>query len=484
MNWAFLQDFGPVGLLVLGGAVCAGLDLLPAAARDRGPRSRWVALLALLLAFLASIGFWHSSFGPAPPEIEHGGLVIDRFALFFDGLALAAAAAAILCGADREGELDPHRGVFHLLVLVASAGVLFTAAAADVVSLVAGLALTTLPLGLALGLRKTSPAAQRQATRSLAVNGFALACFGAGAAVLAGLGGSTALRAIPHGLTHVDPLLVLGALLLLLGAGAQLGTAPYLLTRAQDAARLPLAAVLAASLLGPLAAVAALLRLLPGALGAAPASWGLLVQLLAALSLLTASWLALRQRRLGRAVILLLAAQLALVLGAFPQGSSSATASVLYFMLGWVPLAAAWLGLLAVLGMGEGRDTETGLRGLFGRSPMLASGLVVLLAALAGLPPLAGFFGRWLTVAAALESGTGWLVGLELVSWLLGVLVAWRWLVVIFDARLEGEELELPGRTVMVGIGLCGAAALTFGLLLGPLFAIASRGALSPLVGP
>jgi hypothetical protein len=64
------------------------------------------------------------------------------------------------------------------------------------------------------------------------------------------------------------------------------------------------------------------------------------------------------------------------------------------------------------------------------------------------------------------------------------ILVVFRWLLTILDARADGPVLELPGRTTLVGIGLCLAAVLSFGVLVGPLFAIASRGALPPLIGP
>ncbi|HUY54955.1 MAG TPA: hypothetical protein VMV23_07335, partial [Candidatus Nanopelagicaceae bacterium] len=107
MNLAFLEDFAPIGILMLGAAVCAALDLRGADSHGRTlERIRWVALLALLLAFATSIGFWKSSFGPTPPDIEHGSLVIDRFALFFYAATLVAAAAVVLCGSDAESELD------------------------------------------------------------------------------------------------------------------------------------------------------------------------------------------------------------------------------------------------------------------------------------------------------------------------------------------------------------------------------------------
>jgi NADH-quinone oxidoreductase subunit N len=485
MSLSFLQDFAPVGILLLGAVVCAALDLRSFDSHGRSAqRTRWVTLAALLLAFAASIGFWQSSFGQAPPDIEHGSLVIDRFALFFYAITLAAAGAVVLCGADSEGELDPHRGVFHVLLLMSCAGVLFTASATDLVSLGAGLALAVLPMALAQGLQKTELGSVRTATRALSVSGFSLVAFFSGAAIIAGLAGSTTLHAVPAGLRQADPLLVLGAILVILGAAAQLGLFPFLWWRGGQATRLPTLPFLAATLLGSLAGTAALLRLLPGALGAAPSTWTMGVAVLAGVTLIVAPWLAWRQRRLGRAVVYLLIAQLALVPATLPEISQQGTATVLYLLLCVIPLAAALLGLLgSITVQGEGTGISD-LRGLWARSPVLAGGLALLLAGLAGLPPLAGFFVRLMTVDSALQAGLGWLAWLELLSAALSVLVVFRWLLTIFDARVDGPDLALPGRTAVIGIVLCSSAVLSFGMLVGPLFAIATRGALPPLIGP
>ena len=485
MQLSFLQDFGPIAILVLGAVACVALDLRSFDGRSGAPeRTRWVALAALGLAFLASIGFWHSSFGPTPPDIEHASLVIDRFALFFYALTLAAAGAVVLCGADAESELDPHRGVFHALLLISCAGVLFTASAADLVALGAGLALTGLPMALAQALRKTDAASVRTAARALALSGFSLVLFLLGGALLAGLGGSTTLRHIPVGLLHLDPLLGAAAILVILGAGAQMGVFPYLWWRAGQGARLPSLPFLGATLLGALAGSAALLRLLPGALGAAPASWTLAAAVVAGATLLLAPVLAWRQRRLQGAVVYLLVAQLALVPATLPEVSQPGTATVLYLLICVVPLAAGLLGLLAsITAQGEG-TAAADLRGLWARSPLLAGALILLLAGLAGLPPLAGFIVRLLTVDAALQAGLGWLAWLELTSALLSALVVFRWLLTILDARVDGPELALPQRSAVVGVVLCAGAVLSFGLLVGPLFAIATRGALPPLIGP
>lgn len=485
MNLAFLQDLAPIGILALGAASCVALDL-----RDQHPGfwgrplSRWVTLAALALAFLASVGFWRSSYGAAPPDIEHGSFLIDRFALFFYPAGIAAAGAVLLCGADSETELDPHVGVYHALLLVATGGVLFTASAADLVSLAVGLAMTSFPLSLALGLRKTDPGGTRTALRALSISAALLAVFIGGEAVLAGVTGATSLRSIAAQPLPVDAMLALSSLLILVGAAGQIGIFPMGAWKVDEVLSGPILPAVARTVLMALAATAALLRLLPGAMASAPGDWTVTISVLAGGTLVGAPLMALRARRLVAVVHYLLVAQVALTLVAMTAVSATAVAGILYLLLGFVPAGAAALGLLGAFRIAGERDDAPGIRGLWARSPVLSGLLVLLLAATAGVPPLVGFFSRLFSLEAATRGGFGWLVWVALVSGVLSSVAAFRWILLLFDSRVDGAELELPSRTVMIGVGLCAATFLGFVVALGPIMGIAARAALPPLFGP
>ncbi|MHB8394846.1 MAG: proton-conducting transporter transmembrane domain-containing protein [Candidatus Dormibacteria bacterium] len=485
MNLVFLQDFAPIGILALGAAGCVGLDLREHGSGAWGrPPSRWLALATLALAFLASVGFWRTSYGATPPDIEHGSFLIDRFALFFYAAGIAAAGAVVVCGADAEVELEPHVGVYHALLLVATGGVIFTASAADLVSLAVGLAMTAMPLSLALGLRKTDPAAMRTAVRSLTFSGLLLVVFIGGEGILAGVTGATSLSAIAGQPLPVDALLALAALLIVVGASGQIGLFPMGVWRVEEALTGPLMPAVARTVLIALAALAALVRLLPGALASAPGDWTVTVAVVAGLTMLGAPLMALRERRLVAVVHYLLIAQMALALMAMTVVAATATAGILYLSLGVVPAAAAALGLLGSFRVAGERDDPSAIRGLWARSPVLAGLLALLLAAVAGVPPLAGFFGRLFSLEAAARGGFGWLVWVALVSGVLSVAAAFRWMLLVFDSRVDGPELDLPGRTVMVGVTLCALTFLGFVVALGPLMGIAARAAVPPLFGP
>ena len=483
MNLSFLQDFAPIGALLLGAVFCAGLEAGMLGPRsDRGRLSRWVAVAFTALAFLAAVGFWRTSVGPAPPDIEHGSFLVDRFALFFYAAAPAAAAALLLSGADLEDELDPHQPLYHSLLLVSTSGVMLTASGADLMTLVVGLVTVSVPLVLASALRKVDPGAVRSAGRSFVVVGSLLAVFAAGAAILAGLGHATQLtrlQALPP-----SPLLGLAALLVTVGALGPSGVFPLTWWRAAAAQAVPLGPSLAGLALGALAGAAALLRILPGSLGAALPGWNLTVGVVAAITVLVAPVLAWRQRTLLPTVMYLLGGQVALLLVGLTAAGRPATAAVLYLVLGVVPMVTASLALIGTVRLAGGGDGISHLRGLASRSPLHAGLLALLLAALGGLPPLAGFFARLLVVESGLQGGLGWLAVVCAVGAAISAAVALRWILALLDPRAEGQALELPSRAALVGLGLSVAALAGFTVVLGPLMGIAARAALAPLAGP
>ena len=483
MNLAFLQDFGPLGVLLLGAVACLGVEGgLYGSRGDRAHLSRWIAVAFTALAFLAAVGFWRSSLGPAPPDVEHGSFLVDRFALFFYAAAPAAAAALLLNGSDLEEQLDPHQSLYHALVLVSTSGVMLTASGADLLTLLVGLATVSLPLVLGSALRKVDPGTVRSAARSFVVSGALLATFAAGEAILAGLGHATQLsllEALPP-----SPLLGLAALLITVGAAGPLGAFPLTWWRPGATQGVPLGPSLAGLALGALAAAAALLRLLPGALGAAIPGWNVAVGVVAALTILIAPALAWRQRSLLAAVGCLFVGDAALVLAGLTWSSRPATAAVLYLVLGLVPLATASLGLLGTVQLSGAGDGIAQLRGLASRSPLHAGLLALLLAAVVGLPPLTGFFARVMVVESSLEAGLGWLAVAVVLGAVLSAAVAMRWILALVDPQAEGQPLELPSRATLVGLGLSMAALAGFTVTLGPLMGIAARAALAPLAGP
>jgi len=473
VSLAFLADLGPEAVLVLGAAAALAVS------RRRGDRIAWevtaVGIAACCLTFADSLLFWHASLGPAVPDIEHGSLLVDRYALFVEAVILAAAVAVLLLSGDSTEQLRPLQGEFTALVLLLALGGLVAAASQDLVTIGVGLTLAATASALLLGLRKREGAAAQAAVQSFCLLAGAVALFLAGVVVLYGLTGTTQLTGIAARLTRPDTAAVLAAALLILGAGGLLGLGPFLGWRRRSADPAPLAAVLAVTTLGGLAGLGALVRVLDTGFARVPLAWTVLVAALGAATALGAALLALRASRLRQLVLLLVAGDAGLALTALPALHHHGAAATLLATLVFAPLAAGGLGMVGWVGaVGDRRED---LRGLWGRAPGPCVALVVVLAALAGLPPLAGFISWFQLLGAAMAAGFGWVTWVAVLAATVAAVAVLRWVAVLLDPDVEGPTVAWPGPLVVAGLGLTGLALLLGGPVAGPLVGLAARAA-------
>jgi NADH:ubiquinone oxidoreductase subunit 2 (subunit N) len=386
----------PDGLVAVAALVCL-LDhryrLLP---RGWLPAAAAVLVLAALVAELVV--------GGAIVSLLGGGFSQDRFALFGKA-ALLLTALLVVVVSDWEELGSAALG----LTLVACFGGLVVASAADLVGIWAGLQLAVLASLAVVGLR--DPAG---ASRLLPVAGGLAALAAIGMALVAGDAGSEILATLRTGFSQPLALPLAIAVLLVLGALlAELASGPWI---------------------GPLAVGAAGLALLKfaGEVSGLGAAWAVLVPALAALAMLLAALGSLSaghgRRILGWAGLL----QLGWVVAGLAGGSRLALGACLFLFGAY--LVAAAVGPLA---LGE---TPHGLAGLAERSSSRAAGFTVSLLSLAGIPPLAGFFGEFVVASQLVRGGLFWLVAIGFFS---SVLVAFA---VLRDLRLV--FLASPGEAV------------------------------------
>jgi NADH-quinone oxidoreductase subunit N len=401
-------------------------------------RSEWlpagaaVLVLAALAAELAVGGQIASLLG--------GGFGQDRFALFAKA-ALLLTALLVVVATEWEGS-----GVSLGLTLIALLGGLVVASAGDLVGIWAGLQLATVASLALLGLR--DPAAAR---RLLPVAGGLGALVAIGMAMVAGDAGSGQLATLRTGLTQPLALPLAMALLLVVGALlAQLAEGPWL---------------------GPLAAGAAGIALLKfaGTLAALGSAWAVLLPALAAAAMLVAALGAIAggpaRGILGWAGLL----QLGWVIAGVAGGSRLALGASLFLFGAY--LAASAAGPLAL------GDTPHGLAGLAERGVARAAGFTVCLLSLAGVPPLAGFFGEFAVASQLVRGGFFWLVALGFFS---SAVVAFA---VLRDLRLaylaSAGEVVGPSQTgwLVAGGAASAVVLVAYTFLANPISGLAVQGA-------
>jgi NADH-quinone oxidoreductase subunit N len=419
--------FAPHNLAVLApvlAVVAAALLVLVADwfRRDEDPRLS----AALSLAGLAGAGVlvwqgWSEPAGAAfavsgPGEDVAGLLRADRFGLFATGALVAAALLSVLSSVAYTARRGIGRAEYYALLLLSVAGMMLLVLANDLVVLFLSLELFSLALYVLAAFLRGDRASQEAGLKYFVLGAFAAGFLFYGTALVYAATGTTNLDLIGRAVaeTAILPLMVpAGLALLLVGLGFKVAAAPFhqWTPDVYQGAPLPVTGFMAAAT--KVAAMAALARVLWTAFGDASDGWLPLLAGLAIVTMLVGNLAALVQADLKRMLAYSSVAQAGYVLVAIAAGPPAGTAAALFYLLVY---ALMTLGAFAVLaGIGpvgeEGREAARldDLRGLAGRHPALAFAMAVFLLGLTGLPPTAGFLGKWYIFQAAVDAGLAYL---------------------------------------------------------------------------
>lgn len=408
-------------------------------------------------------------------------LIVDRFTLFFEVLlCLGAGIAAVLAG----GYLREHRierGEFYAILLFGTVGAMTLAAAGDAVTLFLGLETMSIGAYAMTAFRRSNPRSAEGALKYFLLGSFAAAILLYGFALIYGATGHTDLAGIGASATAAasrGPLLVVGVVLVLVGLAFKVSAVPFhaWTPDAYEGAPTPTTTFMAVAVKA--AAFAVLLRVLLTSLGDAGwRSWGSgwppVMAGLAAFTMTVANLVAGRQESVKRMLAYSSIAHAGYVLvgvTAVMREPTEATASVLYYLLAYtVSTAGAFAALIGCGSFGREAVTYEDLSGVGKRNPVVALAFSVFLISLAGIPPTAGFFGKWFVFKAAIDAGLYWLAVLALVNSVVGAYYYLRVLVSMYMREpAAGAPIAIPMRSGYVATALFVSAVLVFVLGLTP----------------
>jgi NADH-quinone oxidoreductase subunit N len=403
----------PELLLVLTALFVMAADLL--LLRHRPLRTRFAAasLLAALGCIAAIIQIAASS---ASSNLLNGVLLTNPLVHAVQISILVITIVVLLLAAN--SRFTHHVGEYILLILTATCGMMFLAATEDLLVIFLSLELLSLSLYILAAFDKRGARAWEAALKYFLFGGMSAGFLLFGFSLLYGVSNSTSLRDIAAAIaashtTGLNPLVAVTIVTVAIGLGFKIAAAPlhFWAPDVYEGAPAPSAALIASGskvasffLLFQIAAIA----LLPAAGSAAlrhPArGWVPVLAILAVVSMLVGNLGALRQLSLRRLLAYSAVAHAGYMLVGIAAHSAMALSALLYYV---VTYALATVGIFAVISAVEddsASDLLPALTGLSRRSPVLAGSLAVFILSLAGIPPLAGFFGKFYLFVAALEA--------------------------------------------------------------------------------
>jgi NADH-quinone oxidoreductase subunit N len=407
-------------------------------------------------------------------------IVVDRFSLFFDGvICLGACLASLLAG----GYLREHRlerGEFYALILFATLGAMILASAGDLLTVFLGLETMSIGAYAMTAFRRTSARSAEGALKYFLLGSFAAALLLYGFALLYGATGHTDLAGIGAALRRAPqgPMVVLSLALVLAGLVFKVSAVPFHMWTpdAYEGAPTPATTFMAVAVKS--GGFAMMLRVLLTAFGdpqsmSWSSGWPPVLAAVAVTTMTVANLIAGRQDSVKRMLAYSSIAHAGYILVgvvAMMRDVTTAGAGVMFYLLTYTVSTAGAFGALILCGSrGAEAVSYEDLAGIGRRHPAAALPFSLFLVSLAGIPPTAGFFGKWFIFRAAIDGGFYWLAGIALVNSVIGVYYYLRVLVYMYMREpAAGAPIAVPMRSGYVTAALLLSALLVLALGLAP----------------
>jgi len=412
--------------------------------------------------------------------ILDGAFLLDGFAIVIDVVVLAAAALALLASAADILPGETPSPALPGFVLLATLGAMLAASAAEMVALFLALELLAINLYVLAGLARRGPAASIAGFGYLSAGAASSGLLLYGLALLFGLTGETRLAAAGHALAAVTPnqaAVMLTLSLLLGGFALRMGLLPARWWTRGFEVGVPLRVVMFIESVGVVAAFAVFGRLAATTFSGSKIAYPAMIAGVAAVAMTAGNLLALTQTSVRRLLAYSTIAQAGFALAAFTDVRGTGISALLVFLVALALTSAGAFGAVIAYARSIHSDAIRDLAGMSRWSPGLAIALAVALLSLAGLPPVAGFFGKLLVLQAAVNGGYAWLAVVGVVNI---VLAAFGYLRVVRTIFIDPPVFEVTSahldRGIRAAVGLATAGIVFMGLLLGPLYAAATYG--------
>jgi NADH-quinone oxidoreductase subunit N len=352
------------------------------------------------------------------------------------------------------------------LTLFAVLGMMLFVTANDLLIMFIGLEIMSLPLYLMTGMaRRRRLLSQEAALKYFLLGAFSSAFFLYGAALVYGYAASITFPEIAQTVTSKPGeslVLMIGLGMVLIGLLFKVGAVPFhqWVPDVYQGAPTAVTGFMAATV--KIAAFGALLRILYVAFGGVRWDWEPIIWIIATLTMLVGSILAVVQSDIKRMLAYSSVAQAGFILIGVAAASAAGIASTMFYLIayGFTTIGAFAIITLVRDASGEATNLST-WSGIGRKSPVVASAFAVFMLALAGIPLTSGFVGKFGVFAAAIEAGMVWLVIVGVVASLIAAFFYVRVIVVMFFAQPTDQTASVVVPSAFTTVALAAGAAVT-----------------------
>lgn len=450
-------------------------------------RKRWLgyaSIVGLIVAAVPAISLWDSN--PSTGSVQavyafRGMVVADNFGLFLTLVILLGAALCVLMSIDFVQARSIEHGEYYVLLLASVAGMIVMATATDLIVILLGLELLSLPLYILAAFQRGDSKSLEAGMKYFLLGAFSSAFFLYGVALVYGAVGTTGLTRLETSLllkSANSDLLLIGLGLLLVGFAFKVALVPFHWWTPDVYEGAPTTITAFMSVAVKAAGFGALFRTFGLALPAPAVDWRIALAVLAVLTMTLGNVAALLQSNIKRMLAYSSIAHAGYILIALvATGSSGAGVSgALFYLLAYTVTNLGAFGAVVALG-DDAREPMNiaDLAGVAREHPLVAAVMTISMLSLAGFPPFAGFVAKFLVFGAAVEGGWTWLAVVGVLNSLVSVYFYLRPVVQMYmNEPAPGWSIVRISPFVAIALLLAAAGIIVLGVFPSRALALAS----------
>lgn len=401
-----------------------------------------LVILGLAAAIGVSVLEWNRSISYFTNMV-----IFDNFALAFSSLIMGIAILWFWMAQDYFNQDKDHYTDRASLILFTVAGGILMVSFNNMAILFLGIEVLSLSLYTLAGSRRDSLASNEAAFKYFLMGSFATGFLLLGIALVYGATGSFDVRSIAATVIinsqTLPAFFYAGVLLILVGLAFKISAVPFHFWAPDVYSGSPTSITAFMSTVVKIAAIAAFVKVFSACFASVESTWAMVLKVITILTLLIPNLIAAAQENVKRMLAYSSVGHVGYILLAFIAQPSNSSSVILYYLTAY---SVASITSFAVLLQLEKQNSGTDVlqfNGLFKRNPFLAVSLTIALLSLAGIPPLAGFFGKYLVFVQALERGMVSLTILAIVTSLIGAYYYFKVIIAMFLQEPASGELEV-----------------------------------------
>jgi NADH-quinone oxidoreductase subunit N len=444
----------------------------------------WLVVLAFAIAIAMQFAV-----GTARTVTFAEMFISDGFAVFMKVLVLGASALAAVMSLDYLQRERAERFEFPVLILFATLGMLLMISANNLISLYLGLELQSLSLYILAAIRRDTLRSSEAGLKYFVLGALSSGMLLYGASLVYGFAGTTEFARIadivatgPGGSPSVG--MLVGLVFVVAGLAFKIAAVPFHMWTPDvyEGAPTPVTAFFSAA--PKLAAMALLLRVMTGPFGPLTAQWQQIFVVVSAGSMILGAFAAINQDNIKRLLAYSSIGHVGYALIGLAAGAEQGVQSVIIYMTIYlVMVIGTWGCVLCMRQHDRTVERIEDLSGLGRTHPMLALGMAIFMLSMAGIPPLAGFFGKLYVFLAAIQAQ---LYTLAVIGVLTSVVAAYYYLKIVklmyFDEPKDALQRPIARELGWV-IAATGVFTMFFIVLPGPVLSRAAAAAAALFAG-